>query len=203
MSLSGRGAVSRPRMGWCISLRAQRGGFVRWRARRGRLAAVISKRENLDLVGGEVMELAGGPRRGRRTSRQTPSANRTLSSMTVHVVRARRRATAVLLQPGRNRGKPRDQGGSPGSSGTSSGGGRDGLRELTGTARDRSKRFALCLSTRKCLIILSGSRPGEPSESPVRASRFSGAAGHPAPPAPGPAALAPPLGAPRSGLRSE
>ena len=31
MSLSGRGAVSRPRMGWCISPRAQRGGFGWWR----------------------------------------------------------------------------------------------------------------------------------------------------------------------------
>ena len=31
MSLSGRGAVSRPRMGWCISLSAQRGGLAWWR----------------------------------------------------------------------------------------------------------------------------------------------------------------------------
>ena len=36
------------------------------------------KREELDLVVGDVMELAGGPRLVRRTSRQTPSADWTL-----------------------------------------------------------------------------------------------------------------------------
>ena len=43
------------------------------------------KREELDLVVGEVIELAGGPRLVRRTSRQTPSADWTLSSMKVHL----------------------------------------------------------------------------------------------------------------------
>ena len=63
------------------------------------------KRKGLDLVVGEVIELAGGPRLVRRTSRQTPSANWTLSSMSVHFDRARQRATAVLSQPGEEQGE--------------------------------------------------------------------------------------------------
>ena len=43
------------------------------------------KREELDLVVGDVIELAGGPRLVRRTSRQTPSADWTLSSMKMHL----------------------------------------------------------------------------------------------------------------------
>ena len=43
------------------------------------------KREGLDLVVGDVTELAGGPRLVRRTSRQTPSADWTLSSMKMHL----------------------------------------------------------------------------------------------------------------------
>ena len=50
-----------------------------------RPAAATSKRERLDLVVGEVIELAGGPRLVRRTSRQTPSADWTLSSMKMHL----------------------------------------------------------------------------------------------------------------------
>ena len=38
------------------------------------------KREGLDLVVGDVIELAGGPRLVRRTSRQTPSADWTLGT---------------------------------------------------------------------------------------------------------------------------
>ena len=54
------------------------------------------KREELDLVVGDVIELAGGPRLVRRTSRQTPSADWTLSSMKMHLQSASAQALGGL-----------------------------------------------------------------------------------------------------------
>ena len=64
MSLSGRGAVSRPRMGWCISPRAQRGGFGWWRmwpnGSRSRLVGLVwrPRMPCFDPLGGGGEELA-------------------------------------------------------------------------------------------------------------------------------------------------
>ena len=72
----------------------------------GRPAATVLKREGLDLVVGEVIELAGGPRLVRRTSRQTPSADWTLSSMKMHLQSASAgHCCAVTAGGGTGRGR--------------------------------------------------------------------------------------------------